>query len=97
MMFACLLFLWEQRPRRDGLSQTTTHRPEGGAPTGLAVLKKSCSLQTSQHQIHGQRPPACSGLRCWTQQCVQIGIDFFFDLAAVSPQQKAQFQPQVKA
>jgi len=33
-------FLWERRPRRDRPSQTTTHRPEGGAPTGIAVLKQ---------------------------------------------------------
>jgi hypothetical protein len=31
-------FLWERRPRRDQVSQTTTHRPEGGAPTGIGAL-----------------------------------------------------------
>ena len=35
-------FLWERCPRGDRVSQTTTHRPEGGAPTGIAVIKKSC-------------------------------------------------------
>ncbi len=34
-------FLWERRPRHDRASQTTAHRPEGGAPTGIAVLKKT--------------------------------------------------------
>ena len=31
-------FLWERRPRRDRASQTTPHRPEGGAPTLIAEL-----------------------------------------------------------
>jgi hypothetical protein len=34
MAFVVLNFLKERRPRRDSVSQTTTHRPEGGAPTG---------------------------------------------------------------
>jgi len=31
-------FWWERRPRREGDLQTTTHRPEGGAPTLIAAL-----------------------------------------------------------
>ena len=31
-------FLWERCPHRDQAAQTTTHRPEGGAPTGIGAL-----------------------------------------------------------
>ncbi len=33
MVLRSLLPLWKRRPRRDDASQSTTHRPGGGAPT----------------------------------------------------------------
>jgi hypothetical protein len=55
------VFLCERRPRRDNLPETTTHRPEGGAPTVtaslIAVPNTSLSLQTSQGRIHNAQPP----------------------------------------
>jgi len=49
-------FLWERRPRRDRVSQTTTHRPEGGAPTMppslITVPKASLPVQTSPGRIN---------------------------------------------
>jgi len=33
MVLRSLSPLWERRPRRDDAAQSTTHRPEGGAPT----------------------------------------------------------------
>ena len=62
-------FLWERRPRRDRASQTTTHRPEGGAPTGIAASRRhtlqshrrntgeqNSNFSVSDHQQHCQRP-----------------------------------------
>ena len=52
------LALWERRPRRDEASQTTTHRPGGGAPTGGNLADHHPSPRgRGSHRGKPRRPP----------------------------------------